>query len=279
MFACLPTQILHGGPLGMTLHPASTPEGESMHILQELLEPIPVHEFLHRAFTRAPVAMPDRARRYTQDFTEADIAAMVETGRSVLRIVRQGRLVHDQARPPGRRRRRTIAAAIPCSCAMPNGLLPNARRSPRPSRSFHAPVDIQVYVTPDQQQAFGWHYDLEEVFIIQVQGCKEYTLRQNTVNPSPVWDTMPADLGYERETSRLRMTCRLEAGDWLYIPSGWWHIARTQAASMHLSIGVMPVTRLKLCEFLSHYLAQFPFWCQRLALVQPGGWVSSVPEA
>ena len=41
--------------------------------------------------------------------------------------------------------------------------------------AFHAPVDIQVYLTPDQQQAFGWHYDLEEVFIIQVQGCKEYT--------------------------------------------------------------------------------------------------------
>jgi ribosomal protein L16 Arg81 hydroxylase len=64
------------------------------------------------------------------------------------------------------------------------------------------------------------------------------------------------------------MTCRLEAGDWLCIPSGWWHIARTQAASMHLSIGVMPGTRLKLFAFLERYLAQFPFWCQRLALVQ-----------
>src|SRR5437588_513514 len=142
----------------MTCHTASQPEGGSMDVLQELLEPIPIHEFLHRAFTRVPFAMPEKAARYTQDFTEADIAAMVE------------------------------------------------------------------------------------VFIIQVQGCKEYTLRQNTVNPWPVWDTMPADLGYERETSRLRMTCRLEAGDWLYIPSGWWHIARTQAASLHLSIGVMPVT-------------------------------------
>src|SRR5678815_670577 len=74
------------------------PSGESMHILQELLDPIPVHEFLHRTFTRVPCAMPDRARRYTQDFTEADIAAIVDTGRSVLRIVHNGRLVHDHAR-------------------------------------------------------------------------------------------------------------------------------------------------------------------------------------
>ena len=90
---------------------------------------------------------------------------------------------------------------------------------------------------------------------------------------------MPEDMGYERETSRLRMTCRLEAGDWLYIPSGWWHIARTQAASLHLSIGVMPVTRLKLFAFLARYLAQFPFWCQRLALVQPGESAGATSEA
>ena len=205
VFACLLTQILHGGPLGMTLHTASTPEGESMHILQELLEPIPVHEFLHRAFTRAPVAMPDRARRYTQDFTEADIAAMVETGRSVLRIVRQGRLVHDQARLSWTEAQAYYRGGHTLLVRYAERSSAKCQALAEPSRSFHAPVDIQVYVTPDQQQAFGWHYDLEEVFIIQVQGCKEYTLRQNTVNPS-VWDTMPADLGYERETSRLRMT-------------------------------------------------------------------------
>ena len=63
------------------------------------------------------------------------------------------------------------------------------------------------------------------------------------------------------------MTCRLEAGDWLYIPSGWWHIAQTQTEPIHLSIGVMPVVRLTLLEFLQHRLAQDPFWCQRLAWV------------
>lgn len=80
---------------------------------------------------------------------------------------------------------------------------------------------------------------------------------------------MPADLRYEDETSRVRLTCRLEAGDWLYIPSGWWHIAWTQAASIHLSIGLMPVTRLTLFDFLKRHLAHSPFWCERLALVPP----------
>ena len=239
-----------------------------MNVLQELLGPVPVSEFLQRTFSRAPLAMPDRAERYTTHFTEADFACMVEHTGATLRVVRNGRMVQDNANLSWReaqdfhRRGHTL-------------LVRHAERaSPKVqaiaeafARFFHSPVDIQVYLTPNHSQAFGWHYDLEEVFIIQVQGCKEYTIRQNTLNPLPVWDNMPVDLGYERETSRLRMTCRLEAGDWVYIPSGWWHIARTQAESIHLSIGVMPMARLKLFEFLAHHLSQVPFWCERLAVV------------
>ena len=242
-----------------------------MDILQELLHPVPVHEFLHRTFTRVPFAMPDRAARYTHEFTEADIATVVEDGRSLLRVVRNGHLIHEMARLSWEeaqayyRRGHTLLVRYAERSSAKFEALAQAF-----AQFFHSPVDIQVYLTPDKNQAFGWHYDLEEVFIIQVQGCKEYTIRQNTLNPLPVWETMPADMAYERETSRIRLTCRLEAGDWLYIPSGWWHIARTQAASMHLSIGVMPAVRLKLFEFLKQHLAPSLFWSQRLALVQPG---------
>jgi ribosomal protein L16 Arg81 hydroxylase len=244
--------------------------GGSMHVLQELLGVVPVREFLQRHFTRLPFAMPDRAAHYMRHLTATDFAAMVEHPGPVVRIVRQGRLVRDNARlswaeaQDYHRRGHTLLVRFA------------ERASPKLqtlaeefAHFFHAPVDIQVYLTPDGHQAFGWHYDLEEVFIIQVHGCKEYTIRQNTVNPLPVWDNMPADMHYDRETSRIRMTCRLEAGDWLYIPSGWWHIARTQSESVHLSIGVMPVARLKVFAFLTHYLAQSPFWCQRLALMPP----------
>ena len=42
--------------------------------------------------------MPNRAARYTQAFTAAAFAAMVEGPRSVLRVVQNGRLIHDHAR-------------------------------------------------------------------------------------------------------------------------------------------------------------------------------------
>jgi 50S ribosomal protein L16 3-hydroxylase len=239
-----------------------------MHVLQELLGSVPVREFFDRHFTRAPFAMPDQATLYTQDFSDADFAAMVEDSHAILRIVRDGRLVRDRARL-------SWAEAQAYYRGGHTLLVRHAERSSAKLRAlaeafaqvFHAPVDIQVYLTPDQNQAFGWHYDLEEVFIIQVQGCKEYTVRQNTLNPWSVSDNLPAEMRYDRETSRVRLTCRLEAGDWLYIPSGWWHITQTQTASIHLSMGVMPVAALHLFAFLQQRLARDPFWCQRLTWV------------
>jgi ribosomal protein L16 Arg81 hydroxylase len=239
-----------------------------MHVLQELLGPVPVREFFDRHFTRAPFAMPNQATLYVRDFRDADFAAMVEDPRATLRIVRDGRLVRDRARL-------SWAEAQAYYRGGHTLLVRHAERVSAPlqalaeafARVFHAPVDIQVYLTPGQHQAFGWHYDLEEVFIIQVRGCKAYTVRQNTRNPWPVWDTQPADMRYDRETSRLRLTCRLEAGDWLYIPSGWWHLAQPETASIHFSVGVMPVVGLHLFAFLRQRLAQDPVWCQRLAWV------------
>jgi ribosomal protein L16 Arg81 hydroxylase len=255
------------GPIGNPSN-AIKCHGGFMNVLQELLGQVPVSEFLQRTFSRVPFAMPDRAGHYTTHFTEADFAGMVEHTGATLRVVRNGRMVQDNAKlswseaQDFHRRGHTLLVRHAEKASPKVQAIAKAFAT-----FFHAPVDIQVYLTPNHNQAFGWHYDLEEVFIIQVRGCKEYTLRQNTLNPLPVWDNMPTDLGFEHETSRLRMTCRLEAGDWLYIPSGWWHVARTQAESIHLSIGIMPVTRLKLFEFLAQYLSQFPFWCERLAVV------------
>jgi hypothetical protein len=68
-----------------------------MNVLQELLGPVSMHEFLQRNFTRLLFAMPDRAERYKHALTEADFAAMVENTGSIPCIVRNGRLVQDNA--------------------------------------------------------------------------------------------------------------------------------------------------------------------------------------
>jgi 50S ribosomal protein L16 3-hydroxylase len=131
------------------------------------------------------------------------------------------------------------------------------------AKDFAAPVNIHMYCTPGGQYGFGWHYDAEEVFIVQTSGRKEYSLRKNTVNPWPIEETLPADMHYEREIMPL-MKCELSAGDWLYIPSGYWHMGQSHETAISLAIGVQPHTAVEVFDFLRPQIVQSIFWRQRL---------------
>ena len=130
-------------------------------------------------------------------------------------------------------------------------------------RAFAAPVNIHMYCTPGGQFGFGWHYDAEEVFIVQTTGRKEYRLRKNTVNPWPLEETLPADMRYEREIMPM-MRCELTAGDLLYIPSGYWHMGESREEAISLAIGVQPRTGVDLFDFLRQKIVASLLWRQRL---------------
>lgn len=128
---------------------------------------------------------------------------------------------------------------------------------------FHAPVDIHLYGTAGGQLGFGWHYDAEEVFVLQTEGEKRWQLRKNTVNPWPVLEALPRNQDYERELMPV-LDCSLSAGDWLYIPSGYWHATQAGNESFSLSIGIRPETALDLLDYLRHSLLSNLEWRQRL---------------
>jgi 50S ribosomal protein L16 3-hydroxylase len=132
-------------------------------------------------------------------------------------------------------------------------------------RDFAAPVDIHLYCTPAGVPGFGWHYDAEEVFVVQTYGSKEWSLRKNTVNPWPIIETLPEDMAYHREIMPL-MRCKLEAGDWLYIPAGYWHSTTTTEDSISLSIGINCQTGLNIYDAIRSELLQDMRWRQRLPI-------------
>jgi 50S ribosomal protein L16 3-hydroxylase len=133
-------------------------------------------------------------------------------------------------------------------------------------RDLLSPLDVHIYCTPASQFGFGWHYDAEDVFILQSEGCKEYSLRKNTVNPWPVLETMPNDMGFQREIMPL-MKCTLSAGDWLYIPGGYWHRAQSREDSISVAIGVMATTALDVLDFVRQRLPGSLVWRQRLPVM------------
>ena len=131
---------------------------------------------------------------------------------------------------------------------------------------FHAPVNIHIYATPAGKHGFSWHYDAEEVFIMQTSGQKEYSLRKNTVNPWPLIETIPNNMGYEREVMPL-MRVLLSAGDWLYIPCGYWHKAeahKSDETAISLALGVMSPSAIDIYNYLRARLLDSLLWRQRL---------------
>lgn len=102
-------------------------------------------------------------------------------------------------------------------------------------------VHLQLFVTPGGTHGFGWHYDAEDVFIVQTEGRKDYFFRRNTIDPTPARTAQPDFSAIRRETTPT-LQCTLIAGDWLYLPSGWWHVARCVETSLSISLGVFPAS-------------------------------------
>ncbi|MFL5328714.1 MAG: JmjC domain-containing protein [Gemmataceae bacterium] len=129
---------------------------------------------------------------------------------------------------------------------------------------FLAPVDVHLYCTPGNHEGLNWHYDAEEVFVLQLDGIKEWSLRKNTVHPWPLVETIPENMRVEREISPT-MRCTLQPGDWLYVPNGYWH--RTKAGpkkSISLSVGILAPSAIDLLDFVRRRLVEDLRWRQRL---------------
>ncbi len=115
------------------------------------------------------------------------------------------------------------------------------------------PVQVNAYVTPPQNQGFSDHYDVHDVFVLQVHGQKRWAVRPPVLE-SPLrgqtWDARRADV--ERAAAQpplLEVT--LNPGDCLYLPRGFVHSARARGGtSIHLTIGVHVWTRDHLAESL-----------------------------
>ncbi|MGY4651160.1 cupin domain-containing protein [Mycobacterium sp. URHB0021] len=109
------------------------------------------------------------------------------------------------------------------------------------------PVQANAYVTPPESRAFDPHYDVHDVFVLQTEGHKHWTVHQ-PVHTDPLVTQPFTDHRYAI-TQRLKdepvIDTVLAPGDALYLPRGWVHSARSLGTlSIHLTIGVPALTGL-----------------------------------
>jgi len=118
----------------------------------------------------------------------------------------------------------------------------------RLSAEFVAACQANMYACWGTTQGFDVHWDDHDVFVVQIEGRKAWTLYGVT----EAWPTRrgrgaqasPPETPIERTV--------LEPGDVLYLPRGYWHAAvGLGGPAMHLTIGL---TRKSGADFL-HWLA------------------------
>jgi bifunctional lysine-specific demethylase and histidyl-hydroxylase NO66 len=121
------------------------------------------------------------------------------------------------------------------------------------------PVQANAYVTPPQNQGFSAHYDVHDVFVLQIEGQKRWRIHR-PVLASPLrdqpWSDRRADVEKRAEETPLMETL-LKPGDCLYLPRGYMHAATALGGvSTHLTLGIHVWTRFALAEQLVHQALQ-----------------------
>ncbi len=123
------------------------------------------------------------------------------------------------------------------------------------------PVQINAYVTPPSSRGFSAHFDVHDVFVLQVAGDKRWMIHQ-PVHPAPLRDqewTRYRPAVQKAAAGEPAIDAVLRPGDALYLPRGWLHSAEALGdVSVHLTVGIHAVTRYALVEALAALAAEEP---------------------
>lgn len=246
-------------------------------LIDTLLGGIPRSVFLREHYFQQPLARPSTAEELRKLATWDTAERLIETPECDLLLVRDGKL-WTGPRPASAREARALHAqgysiVLRHADRHDPGLAELGRAL---SAELQGTINLQLYCTPAGHGSFGWHCDPEEVFIFQTLGAKRYLLRQNTLNPTPLHETLTDAPDVSRERTPVQ-ECRLNAGDWLYIPGGYWHhVTAPEQESISISVGLMPPTRVDVLDFLRAQVLRSRAWQQRLP---PLGHASPLSDA
>jgi ribosomal protein L16 Arg81 hydroxylase len=127
------------------------------------------------------------------------------------------------------------------------------------------PIQINLYCSWPGKQGFRCHYDTHDVFILQIDGNKEWNI---------FTDTLKYPLKTEKSSQHQPpdeppyLNCILEPGDVLYIPRGHWHYALAlDRPSLHLTLGIHGKTGIDWLSWVMEELQKKELWRQNLPLL------------
>ncbi len=112
------------------------------------------------------------------------------------------------------------------------------------SREYAASVAANVYCSFQGVQAFGTHFDLHDVFVVQTEGTKLWRFYEARAESPVDFPMSPEDtrMWFLQTRGQVTHEVKMRAGDVLYVPRGQYHDALAQdGASLHVTFSVTPL--------------------------------------
>ena len=104
----------------------------------------------------------------------------------------------------------------------------------------HPCMHANIYCSWPSQQGFNTHFDTHEVFILQIDGTKEWFVFEDTFKYPYRGESHKS---HTPPNADHYIHCILKPGDLLYIPRGHWHYAIAQEQpSLHVTFGIRGYT-------------------------------------
>lgn len=117
-------------------------------------------------------------------------------------------------------------------------------------------VQVNAYVGWGETKGFDLHWDDHDVIILQVAGRKSWQV-YNPTRLYPMYRDIEPNL--DPPTGKPLWEGMLSAGDLLYVPRGWWHVATPlNDATVHLTFGIVKRTGVDLISWLGDQLRSRP---------------------
>lgn len=134
---------------------------------------------------------------------------------------------------------------------------------------FNYGVIANLYLSPKDSKGLSPHYDTHDVFVLQVDGSKEWQVHQ-CFEPVPLLGSFQPVIPDNSLPKLLHSVC-LQAGDLLYLPRGFVHHAATKECfSLHLTLGIYPTQWL---DLMVNALTTLAFKHQNLRQALPVGFL------
>ncbi len=123
-------------------------------------------------------------------------------------------------------------------------------------------LTVNAYSSFPGKQGFVSHYDPYEIFILQIDGAKQWKVFPETLQ-YPL-ESQPS-MYFDPPAAKPYLNTVLEPGDVLYLPKGHWHYAiAVGKPSLHITLGIHCATGIDFLEWAVNQLKQSPDWRKNL---------------